>query len=218
MYEVAPNVYLLRGMPDYLVNVYLVGDVLIDAGTRMAAPGLLRQLKGRKLSLHALTHVHPDHQGATKTICETFSVPLVCAASEAAAMESGDMRSQIPRSVVTQLQDVFWTGAGYPVDRGLVEGDQVGGFTVIETPGHSPGHLAYWRESDRTLIAGDVARNINFTTLKTELGEPPALFTLDPAQNRASLRKLAELRPRTVLFGHGRPLLDGAAFVEFAAG
>ncbi len=217
MYEVAPNVYLLKGMPDYLVNVYLIGDVLIDAGTKMAQRGLLRQLKGKRLSAHALTHVHPDHQGASKAICDGFNIPLLCGEADAPAMESGDMRGQIPRSVVTQAQDIFWTGPAYPVQRVLREGDMIAGFTVMETPGHSPGHIAYWRESDRTLILGDVATNIDFLTLKTRLGEPPALFTQDIAQNQASLNKLAALHPRTVLFGHGKPLLDGAQFVDFAA-
>ena len=216
MYEIVPNVYLLRGTPDYLVNVYLVGDVLIDAGTKMAQRGLLRQLRGRRLTGHALTHVHPDHQGASKTICDTFSIPLLCGELDARAMESGDMRQQIPRNFVTQAQDVFWTGPAHPVAKTLVEGDLVAGFTVIETPGHSPGHLSYWRESDRTLIVGDVATNIDFITLQTRLGDPPTLFTLDVEQNHASARKLAALRPRVVLFGHGQPLYDGAKFVEFA--
>ncbi|MBK9746586.1 MAG: MBL fold metallo-hydrolase [Anaerolineae bacterium] len=216
MYEVAPNVFLLNGTPNYLVNVYLVCDVLIDAGTKMAQRGLLRQLKGKRISKHVLTHVHPDHQGASKSICEGFSIPLLCGESDAPAMESGDMRGQIPRNLITQTQDIFWTGPAHPVERTLHEGDLVAGFTVIETPGHSPGHLAYWRESDRTLILGDVAANIDFLTLKTRLGEPPTIFTQDIPQNRASARKLADLHPQTILFGHGQPLYDGGRFVDWA--
>lgn len=217
MYAVADNVYLLKGVPDYLVNVYLVGDILIDASTRMAQEGLLRQLKGQRLSAHVLTHAHPDHQGASKAVCDAFHIPLRCGEHDAAAMESGDLSAQIPRNLVTRAIDVIWTGPAHPVERTLHEGDEVAGFTVLETPGHSPGHLAFWRESDRTLILGDVARNVSFVTLQTELGEPPTIFTHDIARNRASMRKLAALNPRTVLFGHGQPLTDGARFVDFAA-
>lgn len=217
MYDVAANVRLLRGVPDYLVNVYLVGDVLIDASTRMAERGLLRQLKGQRLTAHALTHVHPDHQGASHAVCEAFSIPLRCGEGDAAAMESGDLSAQIPYNLITGFQSIIWTGPAHPVERTLSEGDEVAGFTVLETPGHSPGHVAFWRESDRTLILGDVARNIDFLTLREGLAEPPVIFTPDVKQNRASMRKLAALNPRTVLFGHGKPLTDGARFVDFAA-
>ncbi|HEX2619169.1 MAG TPA: MBL fold metallo-hydrolase, partial [Phototrophicaceae bacterium] len=168
MYEIAPNVYLLRGMPDYLINVYLIGDVLLDAGTRPATSGILRQLKGQKITAHALTHVHPDHQGASSAVCDTLHVPLWCGENEVEAMESGDMSNQIPRNAVTRMQNVVWTGPGHPVAKGLREGDCVGGFTVISTPGHSPDHLAYWRERDRLLIAGDTTRNIDFLTLRED--------------------------------------------------
>jgi glyoxylase-like metal-dependent hydrolase (beta-lactamase superfamily II) len=180
----------------------------------MAERGLLRQLKNRQITAHALTHVHPDHQGASKTLSETFRLPVWCSETEVAAMESGDMHGQIPRNAVTRLQDVFWTGPGVPVTRGLREGDCVGGFVVIDSPGHSPGHLAYWREKDRVLILGDVARNIDFFTLREGLGEPPSLFTTDRAENWRSAQKLAALKPRLVCFGHGKPV-EGAKFVEF---
>ena len=64
---------------------------------------------------------------------------------------------------------------------------------------------------------GDVARNINFLTLQEELGEPPEMFTMDVAQNRESLKKLADLNPKTILFGHGKPLLNGSKFVDFVS-
>lgn len=216
MYEIAPDVYLLRGTPDYMINAYLIGDVLLDAGTRMATNGILRQLKGRKITAHALTHAHPDHQGASKAVCDTLNVPLWCGEADVAAMESGDMHGQIPRNIITRLQDRFWTGPAHPVAKALREGDVVAGFTVINTPGHSPGHVSYWRESDRTLILGDVAKNIDFFTMCRSLSEVPHIFTIHLAQSRQSIQKLAALKPRTVCFGHGKPLYEGEQFVEFA--
>ena len=98
-----------------------------------------------------------------------------------------------------------------PVARALHEGDDLGhGFVVLETPGHSDGHVAFWRESDRTLVAGDVLFNMNVLTTVPGLHEPPRILTRDPRRNRESARRLAALEPELVLFGHGPPLRDPA--------
>jgi hydroxyacylglutathione hydrolase len=103
----------------------------------------------------------------------------------------------------------------HPVERKLREGDDIAGFKVLDVPGHSPGHVAYWRESDRTLICGDVLFNLGLPTLKPGLREPYASLTPDPARNRDSARRLAQLNPNLILFGHGPPLRDGDRFVRF---
>ena len=61
MEAVADGLWQLRGRPRHAINVYLAGDVLVDAGTRQAGKRILRQLRGRPVHAHALTHVHPDH-------------------------------------------------------------------------------------------------------------------------------------------------------------
>ena len=99
---------------------------------------------------------------------------------------------------------------------GKVERTEVAGFTVLDTPGHSPGHVSYWREADRTLICGDVYFNMNILTLRPGLREPPSILTADVARNRESARRLGELRPALVLFGHGPPLRDPERFARFA--
>jgi glyoxylase-like metal-dependent hydrolase (beta-lactamase superfamily II) len=93
----------------------------------------------------------------------------------------------------------------------------VGGFRVIDVPGHSPGHVAYWRESDQVLILGDVLTNMNLFTTLPGLHEPPRFFTVDPAMNRRSARKILELglEPSLVCFGHGPPLQDTEKFLAF---
>jgi glyoxylase-like metal-dependent hydrolase (beta-lactamase superfamily II) len=109
-------------------------------------------------------------------------------------------------------------GPGHPVSRRLAEGDEVAGFTVIATPGHTAGHVSYWRAADRMLVVGDVLANMNFLTGLPKLREPPWFFTADPAANRDSARKLAALEPALVCFGHGPPLRDTAKFVRFVEG
>src|SRR5205823_10531285 len=78
---------------------------------------------------------------------------------------------------------------------------------VVHTPGHTPGHVLFFREADRVAIAGDVLANMNFLTCKPGLREPPPFFSEDTRQNRASIRKLAALAPSLVCFGHGPPLV-----------
>jgi glyoxylase-like metal-dependent hydrolase (beta-lactamase superfamily II) len=210
---------MLRGLPPNAINVYLVGDVLIDAATRRAQRRIMRQIAGRAVSTHALTHAHPDHQGSSHAICERLGIPLWCGQGDVPAMETpGGVASAMTPSWATFVQRHFWVGPAHPVSRALVEGDEVAGFTVLETPGHSPGHVVYWRESDRVLIAGDVLNNMNLLTGIPGLHEPPAAFTPDPARNRDSARRLAELRPSLACFGHGPPLRDPGRLAEFVAG
>jgi glyoxylase-like metal-dependent hydrolase (beta-lactamase superfamily II) len=219
MREVATNVFLLRGFPPYAVNVYLIGSLLVDAGTQQAGPGILRQLRGRRVVAHVLTHVHPDHQGASRRVCTARHIPLWCGDHDADAMNRGSMDSQFPEPQHWLIQTMgrFWAGPAHSVTRRLSEGDQLGDFTVIETPGHTPGHISLWRERDRVLILGDVANNGLVQQPVPNLQLPPPLFTVDPILNRASARKVAALRPAIVCFGHGPPLYDKGEFAEFVA-
>jgi hydroxyacylglutathione hydrolase len=217
MRQLAEGVHQLSGWPPNLINVYLVGDVLIDAATRRAERRLLRQLAGREVNAHALTHAHPDHQGSSHAVCERLGIPLWCGQGDVPAMERPNGVSEAqPASALTFFQRRFWTGPPHPVARALVEGDEVAGFTVLDVPGHSRGHVAYWRESDRVLILGDVLNNISLLTGRPGLHEPPAAFAADPALNRRSARRLAELRPQLACFGHGPPLRDPGLLAEFA--
>ena len=201
-------------MPFSSINAYLADDVLFDAGTRQSRRTLLRKLEGREVSAHALTHAHPDHQGSSHAVCGALDLPLFVGAGDAGVM-AGTEPMSIPSNPVTRLLDAVWTGPPHPVARRLEEGDYVGRFVVIETPGHSEGHVVYWDEQDRVLILGDVLRNISFATLRPSLREPPLVFTPNPALNRKSARKLIGLRPRLVLFGHGPSLRDPGRFDAF---
>jgi glyoxylase-like metal-dependent hydrolase (beta-lactamase superfamily II) len=218
MKQLAEGVHQLAGFPANAINVYLVEDVLIDAGTKRAEGRIMRQIAGRPVSAHALTHAHPDHQGSSHAICERLGIPLWCGQADVPAMETpgGVKNSQAP-GWLNHLQERFWTCPPHPVARALKEGDEVAGFTVLEVPGHSPGHLAYWRESDRVLILGDVLNNINVMTGVPGLHEPPAMFTPDPARNRDSARRLAALEPALACFGHGAPLRDPRKLSDFVA-
>jgi glyoxylase-like metal-dependent hydrolase (beta-lactamase superfamily II) len=209
---------MLHGRPTNAINVYLVEDVLIDAGTRQAERRIMHQIARRAVRTHALTHAHPDHQGSSHAVCERLGIPLWCGQDDVPAIETpGAINNPRAPAAMRWFHRRFWTGPPHPVARALVEGDEVAGFTVLETPGHSRGHVAYWRESDRVLILGDVLSNMSLMTGRPGLQEPPALFTPDPERNRASARRLAELRPRLACFGHGPPLRDPGRLAELVA-
>jgi hydroxyacylglutathione hydrolase len=206
---------MLDGFPPFAVNVYMIGDVLLDAGSRHASKRILKQLRGRTIAAHALTHAHPDHQGSSHHVCDTLSIPLWCGALDADAMEDGRIAERQPRHLINALIGRAFTGPPHPVARRLREGDNVAGFTILDVPGHSAGHIAYWREADRTLICGDVFTNIDTITGLPGLHEPHSFLTPDPARNRDSMRRLAELEPELVCFGHGRPLRDPGKLKAF---
>jgi hydroxyacylglutathione hydrolase len=218
MKQLAEDVHMLSGWPRNAINVYLVGDVLIDAATRQGEQRIMRQIEGHTVTAHALTHAHADHQGSSHAICERMQIPLWCGREDIPAMENGVKLPATAPWAIRAFEERFWAGPPHPVARTLQEGDEVAGFTVLETPGHSPGHVAFWRESDRTLILGDVLNNINVRTGIPGLHEPPDFFTPDPPRNRESARRLAALEPALVCFGHGAPLRDTAKLKAFVAG
>ena len=218
MKRVAEGVERLAQFPRPIFNVYLAGDVLFDAASTWDRRRVTRQLEGRTLSLVALTHVHPDHQGLADLICTERDIPLACHADDVDFMEG---RREIQEGMrmnplLVRIQK-SWTGPAHKVDRVLEEGDEVGGFRVIHAPGHAPGQVIYFRDSDRVAICGDIIRNMSFLTSLTGLREPPEIFTYDPAENRRSIRKLADLGPSVILPGHGPEVTDMAAFERFVS-
>lgn len=130
-----------------LINAYLVperdGLTLIDAGVRGMDRRVNRAARQLGLPLRrvALTHTHSDHVGAIDTLMQHWpdAELLVGAADTANLAELG------VRTAPTRL---------------LRDGDRVGSLTVIDTPGHSPGHVAYLDERDGTLYSGDTFVNV----------------------------------------------------------
>jgi glyoxylase-like metal-dependent hydrolase (beta-lactamase superfamily II) len=212
----ASGVWRLKEFPRPLINVYLAEDVLVDAGRRWDKGRIFAELEGREISEVALTHVHPDHQGCAQAVCEARGVPLACHEADVDAMEGRRPVAASPKPTA-QLFGKLWTGPPRKVDRVLHEGDEVAGFRVVHAPGHAPGEVIFFRDSDRVAICGDVIRNITYVAMRTKLAEPPDDLTPDPAENRRSIRKLAELEPSLILPGHGPAVTDVAAFQRFAA-
>jgi glyoxylase-like metal-dependent hydrolase (beta-lactamase superfamily II) len=225
MREIAQDLFLLRGFPPAAMNVYVIkaGDrwVLVDTATRHARRRILRQLPGKLESIF-ITHAHRDHAGSMHAVAEETGAPVLAGEGDADAVEG-----KAPEPMPEKHKDNFmnrafagWWKDRHPVSRRLVQDEEVaGGFTAIEFPGHTPGMIGLWRESDRTVLCADTMRSVNLYTGIPQLGEMPEIFTVDVSEARRSIRKLAALNARTICFGHGRPLTKNAAdrIIEFAA-
>ena len=216
MRRVAEDVFQIALTPRDGINAYLLGDVVVDAGAKVNAKRLIKALHGHAVGAHALTHGHPDHAGGSRRLVEAFDVPVWVGEGDRAAVQTG--RPPAPETWAEPAVARLGGFEAVDVARSLSEGDDLGhGFTVLETPGHSDGHLAFWRERDRTLVVGDVFLNMHVLTTLPGLHEPPRILTRDPWRNRESARRLAALEPELALFGHGPPLRDPAALAAFVA-
>ena len=225
---VAPGVAALKVM---IVNVVFVGEpggrwILIDAGMPycteyLRATAERRFGAGSRPEAIVLTHGHFDHVGALPMLADEWDVPVYAHRME---MPYVTGRSAYPPpdptvggGMMARLSPLYPRG---PYDfsariRQLPEDGSVPGmrdWRWVFTPGHTPGHVALFRDLDRTLIAGDA-----FVTTKQEsaLGafshlprvhRPPAYYTPDWFSAYDSVRRLAELRPAAAITGHGLPM------------
>lgn len=91
------------------------------------------------------------------------------------------------------------------------------GWTVYETPGHTPGHISFFRPADRVLLAGDAFATVNqasafaVLTMKPEVSVPPTYYTCDWEAAYDSVARLSELDPEVIGAGHGEPMFGAAA-------
>lgn len=218
MKQFAKDSFHISLMPRNSINCYIVEGYLVDSGIRSSFKKISAAFKKVPAHTHILTHAHSDHQGSTQKICEIHKIPLLCHKLEVWRTETGFVTYEYPnrKNILGKFQQRYWAGNGCKVDHTLKENDFVGNFRVIETPGHSSGHISLFREQDGVLIIGDAATNMDLLTSCTGLNLPPSIFTTDQRRNLDSLRKLAALNPKIICFGHG-PILynNGKQFEKF---
>lgn len=210
MKQIAPNLYQFRFLWPHAFNVYYIETeregVMVDASTRWSWPLIQEQLRNRKVTALLLTHAHPDHQGCAAKICARWRAPLLVHEADA---ESAEGRAPLVRQnrAWELIGNMVWAGPRSAVERRLREGDEVAGFRVVHLPGHTPGHIGLFRESDRVFIVGDVLNTNDYLTgLFPVVRESPRTFSFDPAENRASIRKMCSYEPSMICPGHGPPL------------
>ncbi len=222
--QALPGVTVLT-FPKALVNAYLVeADVLtlIDTGTPGGADKILGAIRGaghgeRDLGRILLTHRHSDHASNAAELARITGAPVRCSPVDAPYIREGT-EQPLPRPatplglvMVPYVKAVLpWSLPVVAAEASLVGDATVGPFRVIDTPGHTAGHVSLLWTDQGVLFAGDAAAHI------TSLGPHPAAD--DPATARKSFESLSRLEFDAAVFGHGRPLVGAAARFRAATG
>lgn len=232
VFEIAQDVACLELS---LVNILLVGRpgagdrawVLVDAGLTTSGPAIAREAAerfghGARPSAIVLTHGHFDHRGALRELADLWDVPVYAHRLELPYLTGrsdypppdptvggGAVAMLLSRAFPKRPIDISDRIQILPED-GSVPG--MPGWRWIHTPGHTPGHVAFFRDADSVLIAGDAfvtTRQESLTAVmsrKQEVWRPPAYFTPDWESARESVRALARLNPTVAATGHGIPM------------
>jgi glyoxylase-like metal-dependent hydrolase (beta-lactamase superfamily II)/ketosteroid isomerase-like protein len=216
---VATGVWVVQGQPGRC-NVFLIenggeegGVTLYDAGARTMTRAVASA--GAKLGgirRVVLGHGHTDHRG----VAPALGVPVLCHPDEVQDAEgSGGFRywpadlAGLP-PVVKQAHKVLhryaWDGGPVKIADTVAEGDEIAGFSVVDLPGHAPGLIGLWRESDRLALVSDCFYTLDMWGRSCPPHLPEAIYNFDTEQARASLRKLAEMEPAAAWPGHAKPV------------
>ena len=215
--RIADRVWIVRGgFPAKTMNVYLIEDeggvTVFDAGIEAmggaVAAGAARLGGIRRV---VLGHADADHRGAAPAL----DAPVYCHPAERAAAGSDETfrgywdmgkLDRHGRVLLSRLLPI-WDGGAVSIEATVQEGDEIAGFRVIDLPGHAPGLIGLFRDTDRLALVSDC-----IYTLDPQTGRkggpriPHPAFDLDTDQARASIRKLAELAPSAVWAGHADPV------------
>lgn len=235
--EIARGVYWLRLRG---ANVYFVRSeeswTLVDAGfpgsgrTIAETAAGLCGAAGRPGSI-LITHGHPDHVGSAVGLATAWNVPILAPAGEMPFIDGSRL---YPEPLVAWLARVLPRRAMEALVRDSDLGDTVRPFdpeagvpglldwACVRTPGHTPGHVAFFRPGDRTLIAGDAVLTMAWSSRlggdgfgwlwdlarrKPRLSGPPTVVTCDWRDAARSVVALADLDPWLLATGHGPPLV-----------
>ena len=197
------------------VNCYLVreddGFTVVDTAITGSAPAILAAARtlGAPIVRIALTHAHSDHVGALDALHALLPTAEVLASTRDARLVVGDLRLD-PEEPQVPLRGSYTRCTTRPTHL-LLPGDRVGSLTVVDAPGHTPGHIAFLDMRDGTLIAGDAFQTRGGVAVSGML-RPffpfPALATWHRPTALASAQRLRALRPARLAVGHGAVLAD----------
>jgi glyoxylase-like metal-dependent hydrolase (beta-lactamase superfamily II) len=235
--QLAPG---LARLPLLIANVYFVGSrrapwVMVDAGTpgdaaRIRSTATERFGPDARPEAILLTHGHFDHAGSARELAELWDVPIYAHPLERPFLtgRSGyPPRDPTVGGAMAFLSRFFPSSPPNPGERlhDLPQGGEVPGlpgWRWHHTPGHAPGHAAFFQENESVLLAGDACATMDLdsvagiVTQERRICRPPAPFTFDWEQAHRSVELLAGLRPVVIGCGHGEPMAGTAVAAELA--
>jgi glyoxylase-like metal-dependent hydrolase (beta-lactamase superfamily II) len=208
-------------VPHVFSNIYLIetesGLIVVDTGIKGSTGKVLRVARDLGYSpqdLHTiiLTHAHFDHFGSALTLQARTGAAIWGHEADLPSFEKGGLGIMPPP--LSWIQDRFspyiargFGALGVKIDRLLVDGDQIGEWQVIHTPGHTPGTISLYAQQAKVLITGGwaVDRRISWSR-KQRSGHPFVRFiSTDPPEIINARLRLAQLDFQTLLCSHLKP-------------
>jgi glyoxylase-like metal-dependent hydrolase (beta-lactamase superfamily II) len=218
--KIIDNVFVVPGV---VANIYVLVDddglTLIDAGLPRSEKKILAYVNGLGKSASdvkriILTHSDLDHVGALAALQKATGARTYASQIEADAIAAGKPSRQINptgfslRRILFTLMGPFFKATPVKVDEILASGQSLpvlSGLQVVETPGHTPGHISLFAPGAGVLFCGDSM----VTDGNGIRGSRPGV-TWDAAKSKASVQKQAELGASIVCSGHGPVVKDAA--------
>jgi len=216
-------VQLTRYPALFPMNCYLVqeddGITLVDSTTSSPADEIasILQEAGKDLRRVTLTHAHGDHAGGVAGVRQRFPAVEVSIGERDSRILAGD-KTLLETEPKTEVKGYF-VKVDWKPDRLLKPGDRVGSLEVVATPGHTPGHVAFFDVRDRSLIAGDAFQTrggIAVSGVLRPLFPFPAMATWHKQTALESATRLQRLQPSLLAVGHGNAIRDPSAAIERA--
>ncbi|MEO8286598.1 MAG: MBL fold metallo-hydrolase [Chloroflexota bacterium] len=230
MKKILPGLYTFTGL--LVGRVYAIEDVdgltLVDASVSFAPSKIVKQIaelgyKPEDIKRILITHAHPDHIGGLRELqAQTGAQVFVSGGERAVVEDEAPIPGPDPEKqpfIFKLLRSPAMTFKPTPVARVLHDGDVIeevmGGLHVVATPGHAPGHIAFWQPEKRVLFCGDVMMALR----RNRLQLPFRMVTVDMDQAKQSIKRVANLNVRVLCLGHGKPIgRDTASLIKAFAG
>lgn len=227
-------------VPTGIGNCYIVGSserwILVDSGTHGHASDIRAAVaehigEDARPEAIVLTHGHFDHSGCARELAEDWEVDIYAHRLEFPFLNGksaypppdptvGGFMSQAIRFIPNKKMDV---GDENLHELSSGELPWLSGWEIFETPGHSPGHVSFFRREDGVLIAGDAFTTVDQNSMTDTLAQrqkvssPPPYYTCDWQSAERSVKKIAELSPRVLAAGHGIPMRGAQATAQLRA-
>lgn len=184
-------------------NVYIVlnneGYIIIDAGAPENYENVIGYIEKNNLGLNKcsgiiVTHNHHDHIGCLSKLKNTLKTRVIAHKNESPYIDG-----RIKRKRWMEVENV-------DVELEVDDGEIIGPLKIIHTPGHTPGSICLYHQIDKTIFIGDLVTNEN-----NYLNEIPTQYSLDPIENRRSIKKIYEKLDFEILLpSHGQPIIGDA--------